>query len=123
MGKRQGLRQRRKGQDRRSGDRPRRPPAKYFGYTKCRDGVYRWKGDGHFISSGLQKPDSATDRRSAGAIKQLAMTSKCFLGIIIGAVRNVISSPFFGGRGRMSGWPSPKFRTRGASHSLRMFNK
>src|SRR4030095_5119842 len=63
-----------------SGDRPRRSLAKYFGYTKCRDGVYRRKGHGHLVSSGLQKPNPAAARGAAGAIKLSAMTRNGFVG-------------------------------------------
>ncbi len=67
-GKDKDYRQRRKRQDRGSGDRPRGSAPKYFGHAKRREGVYRRNGHGHLVSSGLQKSDPTPDRRSAGTI-------------------------------------------------------
>jgi imidazolonepropionase-like amidohydrolase len=36
-------------------------PRQKFRYTKCRDGLYGRKGNGHFISSGIQEPDPTAD--------------------------------------------------------------
>ncbi len=46
--------------------RARRSAEKYFRHAERRNGVYGRQEDGHVVSRGLQEPDPAADRRSAG---------------------------------------------------------